>query len=148
MGIKRAVYSSGNRGKMEILTGRVIYHGNSAGQVLHTDVPIGFFGHVDPATSVVKERNHPLFGKSIAHKVLVFPQAKGSTVGSYVLYALKKKGRAPAALILSQCELIVAVGAIIAEIPTIDQVDINNFCTGDIVTINGDQITIARADIC
>jgi len=132
---------------MDVLTGRTIYNGKISGEVLATDSPIGFFGHVDPATGIIKEQSHPLFGETISAKVLVFPNAKGSTVGSYILYALKKNGKAPKALILGQCELIVAVGAIIAEIPAVDQVDINRFKSGDFVTINGDQITIERTAI-
>ena len=129
---------------MEVLTGRIIYKGKATGNVLRSDCPIGFFGHVDIETGVIKEPGHPLFGQSIAKKVLVFPQAKGSTVGSYILYGLKKNAKAPLALILGQCELIVAVGAIISEIPAIDQIDINNFNNGDAVTIDGDRITIER----
>lgn len=132
---------------MEILTGRVIYRGKITGKVLRSDSPIGFFGHVDIETGVIKEPEHPLFRQSISNRVLVFPHAKGSTVGSYILYALKKKGKAPTALILGQCELIIAVGAIISEIPAIDQVDINNFHNDDVVTIDGDRITIERASV-
>ena len=132
---------------MEILIGRIIYQGQAQGKVLFSEEPIGFFGHVDPETGIVKEPNHPLFKQCITNTILVFPHAKGSTVGSYILYALKKNNKAPAALIIGQCELIVAVGAIIAEIPTIDSVDINHFTTGDFITINGDQITIERTHI-
>ncbi len=129
---------------MEGISGRVIYHGKAGGQILRSDAAIGFFGHVDVETAIIKEAGHPLFGESIQGKVLVFPRAKGSTVGSYILYALRKKGIAPAALVLSQCEIIVAVGAIIAEIPTVDQVDISAFHTGDFATIDGGHIRIER----
>lgn len=127
---------------METLTGRVIYNGNITGKVLFSESPIGFFGHIDPETGLIQEPNHPLFGKSIANKILVFPYAKGSTVGSYILYALKKNNKAPIAMILSDCELIVAVGAIISEIPTVDRVDIKKFKTDDLVKIEGEHITI------
>jgi uncharacterized protein len=125
---------------MEILNGRIIYAGRASGIVLATDAPIGFFGHVDPDTGIIKDKTHPLFGKSIAGRVLVFPYAKGSTVGSYILYSLRKKNSAPAAIIIGECELIVAVGAIIAEIPTIDQIDIFQLHTDDYVEIDGETI--------
>ncbi len=105
-----------------------------------TDQPIGFFGHVDPDTGIIKDRNHPLDGTSVKDRILVFPHARGSTVGSYILYALRKKGTAPAAMIVGDCELIVAVGAIIAEIPTIDQVDITQFHNDEWIEIDGDII--------
>ncbi|MBD3288948.1 DUF126 domain-containing protein [candidate division KSB1 bacterium] len=132
---------------MEILTGRSIYEGQAKGEVLRSDMPIGFFGHVDLETGIIKEPGHPLEGQSIAGKVIVFPTAKGSTVGSYILYALKKRGKAPLAFIMKDCELIVAVGAIISEIVGIDQVDITKLHTGDWVSIEGNRIVIEQTHI-
>jgi len=54
--------------------------------------------------------------------VLIFPGGKGSTVGSYVIYQLKKRGMAPKAMINLRAEAIVAVGAIISGIPLVDGV--------------------------
>jgi len=116
--------------------------------VLKSDQPISFFGAVDKQTGIIKEPNHPLKGQSIAGKILVFPHAKGSTVGSYILYALKKNNVAPAGMILEQCETIVAVGAIISEIPTVDQVAIDQFQTGDVVWIDGGEIGIEKTSNC
>jgi len=133
---------------MEILIGRIIYSGRTTGMVLKSDQPISFFGAVDKQTGIIKEPNHPLKGQSIAGKILVFPHAKGSTVGSYILYALKKNNVAPAGMILEQCETIVAVGAIISEIPTVDQVAIDQFQTGDVVWIDGGEIGIEKTSNC
>ncbi len=58
--------------------------------VLKSDMPISFFGAVDPKTGIVKEPKHPLYGKSIQGTILVFPHARGCTVGLYILFALKK----------------------------------------------------------
>lgn len=124
------------------LTGRVIKAGRARGLALVSPEPISFFGMVDAETGMVIERNHPLNGQSIAGRVLVFPTGKGSTVGSYSLYRLAKAGLAPAAIINAECEPIVAVGAIIGQIPTLDQVDIHQIHTGDLVTVDGAQITI------
>ena len=48
---------------------------------------------VDAKTGVYREAGHPLDGKCVKGRVLVFPRAKGSTVGSYILYALRKTGK-------------------------------------------------------
>ena len=127
---------------MEILEGRIIFTGKTRGEVLKTDQPISFFGAVDQKTGIIKEPNHPLLGQSIAGKILVFPYAKGSTVGSYILYALKKNNVAPIGMILDECETIVAVGAIISEIPTVDKIAIDQFQTGDVVRIDEGEIYI------
>jgi len=124
------------------LKGRIIYKGKAEAEALVTSMPISFYGGVDPNTGEVIEKDHELQGQSIKGKVLVFPQGKGSTVGSYTLYRLKKNGAAPAAMINRETETIVAVGAIISEIPFVDKVDVSKLKTGAKVTVENDTITI------
>jgi len=121
------------------LQGRSIYPGRVEGQALVTRMAISFFGGVDPQTGVVLERGHELEGRSIAGKVLVFPTGKGSTVGSYTLYRLKHAGAAPAAIINAACETITAVGCIIAEIPCVDQVPIEQLQDGVWLRVDGEE---------
>lgn len=127
-----------------LLQGRSIAKGTGTGPLLITDTPISFLGGVDPKTGIVIDESHPLFGKSIAGKVLVFPYGKGSTVGSYVLYALAKNHAAPAAIINTECETIIATGAIIAEIPTIDRLN-GVLPTDGVVTVDGTSGTVSFA---
>lgn len=124
------------------MKGRVIFDGKAKGEVLKSDVPLGLFGHLDPKTGVYREAGHPLDGKSVKGRVLVFPRAKGSTVGSYILYALRKTGKAPAAMVLSECDTIVAVGAIIGSIPTVDSVDLSQFADGALATVAGQEVSL------
>ena len=119
------------------IEGRVIYTGRAEGEALVTRMGISFFGGVDPDSGVVVERGHELEGTSIAGKVLVFPSGKGSTVGSYTLYRLKHNGRAPAAIINAACETITAVGCIIAEIPCVDQIALDQFQSGQRLRVDG-----------
>ena len=119
--------------------GRTIYKGTAEGEALVTPMGISFFGGVDPDTGVVVEKGHQLEGQSISGKVLVFPTGKGSTVGSYTLYRLKMNGKAPVAIVNAQCETITAVGCIIAEIPCVDQVPIEQLTSGAILKIDGEQ---------
>ncbi|HID26635.1 MAG TPA: DUF126 domain-containing protein [Methanosarcinales archaeon] len=102
---------------------RSISKGKASGEVLISKDPISFYGGVDPNTGVVLEKGHDIQGKSITGKILLFPHGKGSTVGSYTLYRLKKNNKAPLAIINQECEAIVAVGAIISEIPLIDKLE-------------------------
>ena len=97
---------------------------------------------IDAETGIVIEKGHPLEGESVAGRVLVFPTGKGSTVGSYSLYRLAKAGLAPAAIVNAESEPIVAVGAIISEIPMVDQVDIAQIRSGDPVMIDGARVII------
>lgn len=116
---------------------RTIFRGKATGKALVSNVPISFFGGVDPNTGVVIEQGHPLFKKSIKDKVLIFTTGKGSTVGSYVLLQLVKNGKAPAAIICKEAEAIVAVGAIIAEIPMVDMPESFDFKNEQIITVDG-----------
>jgi predicted aconitase with swiveling domain len=128
---------------MEQLKGRIIFKGKAEGEALVSEMPISFYGGVDPSTGVVMEKGHQLNGQSVKGKILVFPQGKGSTVGSYTLYRMKKNGNAPVGMINKECETIVAVGAIISEIPTIDKVDIFKIKTGNRVSIENDTASIS-----
>ncbi len=93
-------------------------------------------------TGVVIEKGHELQGQSVKGKILVFPTGKGSTVGSYTLYRMKKNGAAPAGMINRECETVVAVGVIISEIPCVDKIDISKIKTGDKVNIENDSVTV------
>lgn len=121
-----------------ILAGRGISKGVGEGQVLVSNAPISFLSGVDPDTGVVVEKGHPIEGRCIAGTVLAFDHGKGSTVGSYVLYALSRNGHAPAAIVNREAEPIIAVGAIIGEIPMIDHIDIGLLCDGGIARVDGE----------
>jgi predicted aconitase with swiveling domain len=121
------------------LKGRKICSGRAEGEALVSKEAISFFGGVDPDTGKVVEKGHPLEGKEITGKILVFPRGKGSTVGPYTIYRLKKNGKAPAAIVNKECETIVAVGAIISEIPCIDKIDIDKISDGDRLVLNAGE---------
>ena len=121
------------------LTGRKIFQGKTEGEALVTKDSISFYGGVDPETGIVVEKGHELEGVNTTDKILVFPSGKGSTVGSYVIYQMAKTGKGPKALILRECEAIVAVGTIIAELPCVDQIDVNKIKTGMNLVVDGDN---------
>lgn len=124
--------------------GRIIKSGYAEGIALKTNQPISFYGGVDPETGLVTEKGHEIEGETISGKILVFPHGIGSTVGSYILYRLKKNDKAPAGIINHYCEPIVAVGAIISSIPAVDKIDINLIETGDYIKINKEKVTIKK----
>jgi len=126
-----------------ITRGRIIFRGNVKGEALVSEEEISFYGGIDAETGIITEKGHPLEGKSVKGKILVFPKGKGSTVGSYTMYRLKKNGVAPLGIINRECETVVAVGAIISEIPMVDKLDkdpIKNIKNGQIVEIKGNEV--------
>ena len=114
-------------GKGVAVNARAIAKGVAEGEAMVSADAISFFGGVDPKTGVVIDKGHPLEGKCIKGKVLVFPRGKGSTVGSYVLLQLVKNNCAPAAIINEEAEPIIVVGAIISHIPMVDKLEGNAY---------------------
>ncbi|MEN6519216.1 MAG: DUF126 domain-containing protein [Methanospirillum sp.] len=131
-----------------IIRARGIGKGAGTGPLLVTDAPLSFLGGVDPATGMVIEAGHPLHGRSIAGRVLVFPHGKGSTVGSYVLYGLARNGVAPAAIINEEAETIIAAGALIAGIPLVDHPErpLGALPDGAVATVDADAGEIRIGD--
>lgn len=121
------------------LKGRRIFGGKAKGNAMVSREAVSFFGGVNPDTGVIEEEGHPLEGRSVSGRVLVFPHGKGSTVGSYTLYRMKKTGTAPIAILNRECETIVAVGAIIAEIPCMDRIDIDQIPDDAVLVVDADN---------
>lgn len=119
------------------LKGRSIVPGYGRGSALVSMKPISFLGGVDSNTGLIIERGHDLKGCNLTGRILCFPYGHGSTVGSYVLYSLAKKGLGPKAIVNQTADPVVVVGAIIAEIPMVDSVDIQQIATNDDVEVDG-----------
>jgi len=124
------------------MKGRTIYPGKVQGEAIVSTEPIGFYGGIDIKTGKVIEKGHPLEGKSVKDKILVFPCGKGSTVGSYVIYGIKKNKVAPLGIVNKETETIVATGVILAGIPCVDQIEIEKIKNGDTVLLDGDKATV------
>ena len=88
---------------------------NASAPALVSEVPLSFWGGVDPDSGRVIDRHHPLAGESLAGRVLMLPGSRGSCSGSGVLLELLLNGHAPAALLFSGQEEILTLGALVGE---------------------------------
>ena len=95
-------------------TARSILGGTAAGAVVSTTEALSFWGGVNPATGIIIDVHHPLCGVCITDAVLMMPSSRGSCTGSGVLLDLILSGRGPAALIFSEDEDVLTLGALIA----------------------------------
>ena len=127
---------------MEVFQGRSISPGKVEGETLVSKEPIGFYGGIDAKTGMFIEKGHELEGKSVKGKILVFPCGKGSTVGSYVIYGLAKNNQAPLAIINKETETIVATGVILAGVPCIDKIPVEEISTGDRLNVDATTGTV------
>jgi predicted aconitase with swiveling domain len=104
---------------------RRIVAGRASGELLVSDDEICFY-LVNPDDGVVIEKGHDLEGRSVAGKVLVFPNGKGSSVVQLDgLYQLGAKGNLPAAMIVENLDTVLVACAVILEIPTVTAVDVH-----------------------
>lgn len=129
------------------LRARVIAPGNAQGAALVSPAPFSFVGGVDAATGAVTEEATGCVGERLAGRVFAFPRGKGSTVGSYVLYGLAKRGVGPAALVNQSAEAIVATGAILGGVPMVDRLDLGALTTGDRIRVDADRGFVDLPDV-
>ena len=123
----------------KIIKCRTVSEGYGEGEAIVTDQAFGFNHAVDFETGRIKEPGHKLEGQNIKGKVFVFPRAKGSTGGSCYVFQLAKSPGCPAAIINLSTETIVAVGAMLGGIPTVDRLEedlFENIHTGDYVKVD------------
>jgi len=121
-----------------VLRGRGLINGLGWGETLISKSPISFLEGVDPEQGKLIDKSHELFGLSINGKVIIFPHSVGSSVGAYVLYKLKKNGKAPSAIINLISDNITVSGCAIANIPLVDMVEgLSLIREGEFIMVNG-----------
>lgn len=99
---------------LEIM-GKPLVSGKTEGSLLVTDQPLSFWGGVNQFTSEIVDRRHELSGSFLKDKIFIFCGSKGSSTGSMVLLELLYKGIGPKAIIVTDQEIILTMGAIIGQ---------------------------------
>lgn len=99
---------------------RVLVGGRVRGPLVVVPRPISLLGEFDPREGVVRTSEGAF---RVVGKVLAIPTIRGSTVGSYVLYAAKKAGTAPLGIVVLRPEPIIVTGAVISGIPLFEPLD-------------------------
>ena len=89
--------------------------GAADGLALVLGEPLSFWGGIDPASGAIIDVRHPQVGTSVTGRILVMRSVRGSSSSSSVLAEAVRAGVAPAAILLGEADLILAVGAAVAE---------------------------------
>lgn len=79
------------------------------------DEALSFWGGYDAEAGRIIEARHPQFGVCLAGTTLLLARAKGSSSSSSVLAEAIRNGTGPAAIIMRERDLIVALGCIVAS---------------------------------
>lgn len=97
------------------MRGRVLAGGVAEGPALRLDEPLSLWGGVDPGSGEIIDARHPQRGISVSGRVLVMASVRGSSSSSSILAEMVRAGCAPAAVLLGEADLILSVGAAVAE---------------------------------
>jgi len=85
------------------------------GPALVLDEGLSLWGGMDPATGELIDGHHPQRGASLTGRVVVMPSGRGSSSSASVLAEAVRAGTAPVAIILGEPDLILTIGAAVAE---------------------------------
>ena len=100
-----------------------------------------FMGDVDMDTGVIIAKGHEHEGQTIAGKVMIYPETKGSSGGCIVLMTLAKQGKQPAAIVLEKpADPNIVEGAILAGVSMVCEPEedlIAAVPNGAMVTVDG-----------
>ena len=88
-----------------VFSGAAFVHGEALGEIIASNVELSFWGGVDPFSSEVIDRHHPLSGQILTGKILVIPGGRGSCSGSGVILELLLTGKGPAARVVERLRI-------------------------------------------
>ena len=140
-------------GRRRELQGWALVAGEAAGPALVLEAPLSLWGGMDPRTGRLGDRHHPQLGATLTGQVLVMPSGRGSSSSSSVLAESIRLGTAPLAIVLSQPDEILVLGALVADylydrtcpILVLPGGLADAIATGDQVEVHGDLITFVDA---
>jgi hypothetical protein len=98
-----------------VFQARVLVEGTAVGEALVLVEPLSLWGGLNPETGEIIDRRHPQAGQIVTDRVLVLPAGRGSSSASSILLEAVKQGTAPAAIITSETDGILALGAAVAR---------------------------------
>ena len=97
-----------------MIRARMLTSGAAEGPVLSLDEPLSFWGAFEPRTGVILDVHHPQRGACVKDTVLVMTETRGSGSAPGAIAEAIRLGTAPAAIILAEPDINVAVGAEVA----------------------------------
>ena len=90
-------------------------HDIDNGKILACKQGISFWGGVDPDSSKIIEIHHDQAGQHVRDKIVMMQTSRGSCSGSGVLLELAMKNIAPAAIVFTELEETLTLGALVSS---------------------------------
>lgn len=130
------------------LAGRAIAPGTVSAAAVVLDEPLSLWGGLDPATGEVIEPRHPQRGSSLAGRVVVMAEGRGSSSSSSVLAEAVRAGVAPSGFLMAAPDLILAVGAAVADELYGVQIPVVVLPTTELARVrSGDRVSIGAEGV-
>ena len=89
--------------------------GQAEGAATVSREPLSLWGGLSPQTGEIIDRRHDLAGQTVTGRVLLLPRGRGSSTSSATLMESIKAGVAPAAIITTKVDPILALGSIVSD---------------------------------
>lgn len=89
--------------------------GEASGRIALLTAPLSLWGGFDLESGRVCDVNHPQHGMTIAGRILVMPGGRGSSSSSSILLESARLGIHPRAIVISDRDPILVVGALAAS---------------------------------
>ena len=134
-----------------LLRGHGVVEGVAEGEAIVTRQAFAFSHGVDPKTGIVTDLRHELKGQSLAGRILIYPQGRGSTTGDLWMLELARCGKSPAAIINVETDPITVAGSVLSKliygttIPIIEKLEKNpldTIETGDYILVDANRGTV------
>ena len=98
----------------KILPAKCLVSGIADGRLAVLTAPLSLWGGFDLESGKVSDVNHPQHGEVIAGRILVMPGGRGSSSSSSILLESARLGIQPKAIVITDCDPILVVGALVA----------------------------------
>jgi uncharacterized protein len=89
--------------------------GDAEAPVLFLDEPLNVWGGLDPLTGRIVDRRHPQVGESVAGRLLVLLETRGSGTNAQIIAEAWARGVGPVGVVLGRRDNVLMTGAIVAE---------------------------------
>ena len=97
-----------------MIRARLLSGSVAEGPVLSLDEPLSFWGAFEPKTGVILDVHHPQRGACVKDTVLLMTETRGSGSAPGAIAEAIRRGTAPAAIILAEGDINLAIGAEVA----------------------------------
>ena len=97
-----------------MIRARVLTAFATEGPVLALDEPLSFWGAFEPRTGIIIDVHHPQRGICVTGAILLMQETWGSGSAPGAIAEAIRLGTAPAAIVLSEADINLAIGAEVA----------------------------------